>query len=348
MRIRLASLLTVSILSVTACSETPPPPAPPPALPAAPEPPPAPLLDAPKAMGSLTMIPASNIKALLEQPLDASPAAAELVRRDAASGIAGRCAPIGAKAGKARAGAAQRDELEAETLKIGMIPTAVPRDLANRMIEKTRLWQASSQEFDFYKALSDGNAAGLRPDLAAVSCIRFSLFRPDLYADMIFSVTHNPKKPEILTLAPVRIFYRDFASLADQPGATRAAVKVTLDMKSYSLERTAGRVASAMANQEMLVELFAESGAGQPVYQLYGPAKAATATIALPPWDFSAKSADPRHNLSLLNINVTEIADFDWLESHAPILWPGWEPEATEVAKLKKGAAYYRRTHLND
>jgi len=350
MRSRLAALLTVSILSISACSETAPPSAPPPPPAAAPEPPPAPapLLDAPKAMGSLTMISSSDIKALLGQPLDASPAAAELVRRDAASTIAGRCAPIGAKAGKGHETAVKIDEVEAETLKIGMIPTAVPRDLANQMIEKTRLWQVSSPEFDFYKTLSDGNQAGLKPDRAAVSCIRLSLFRSGLYADMIFSVTHNPKKPEILTVMPVRVFYRDFPSLADQPGAAQAAVKVTLDMKSYSRERTSGRVASAMANQEMLVELFADPGAGQPVYQLYDPINGPSATIALPPWDFSAKSVDPQHNLSMLNINLTEIADFGWLAGHAPILWPGWEAEATDVTKLRRSAAYYRRTHLND
>lgn len=226
-----------------------------------------------------------------------------------------------------------------------MIPTAIPRALANQLTGKTRFWQVSSQEFDFYKALSDGKASGLKPDLAAVSCIRFSLFRPDLYADMIFSVTHNPKKPEILTLMPVRLFYRDFPSLADQPDAAQAAVKVTLDMKSYSLERTSGRVANALANNEMLVELFADPGAGQPVYQLYDPVNGPSSTIALPPWDFSEKVIDPQHNLSMLNINVTEIADFDWLQDHAHILWPGWEPEATDAAKLKKGAAYYRRTH---
>lgn len=340
------ALLAVAVVSLSGCSEAPPP-APPAAAPEAPPPapPPVPLIPAPKATGRLTMISSSDIKTVLQQPLDA-----ELVRRDQANDIAARCAPSGLKARKAHDVAPKLDELEADPLKIGMIPTEIPPALANQLTEKTRLWQLASEQFDFYKTLSDESAEGLKLETPAIACIRYSLFREDggLYSDMIFSVTHNPKKPEILTIMPVRVFYRDFPALADQPGAAQAAVKVTLEMHSYSIERNSGRASASMQKQEMLVELFGDPGAGQPIYQLYDPVHGPTATIPLPPWDFSATSINPRHNLSTLHIDVTEIADFDWLQSQYHRLWPGWEYAATDVSKLKLGADYYRRTHLNE
>lgn len=345
------ALLAVAVVSVSGCSEAPPPSAPPaaaPEAPPAPPPAPVPLVAAPKANGRLTMIASGGVKAALGQPLDASAAASELVRRDEASNIAARCAPSGLKARKAHEETGKFDLLEADPLKIGMIPTEIPPALANQLTEKTRLWQLASEQFDFYKTLSDGSAEGLKLETPAIACIRYSLFRQDggLYSDMLFSVTHNPKKPEILTIMPVRVFYRDFSALADQPGATQAAVKVMLEMHTYSIERTSGRAAAAMPNQEMLVELFGNPGAGQPLYQLYDPVNGPTATIPLPPWDFSQNSINPRHNLSTFHITVTEIADFDWLQSQYVRLWPGWEYAATDVSKLKLGAQYYSRTHM--
>jgi hypothetical protein len=55
---------------------------------------------------------------------------------------------------------------------------------------------------------------------------------------------------------------------------------------------------------------------------------------------------NPRHNLSLLELTVTEIADFDWLQSQLNILWPAWEYEATDVSKFKLSAEFFRRGHL--
>lgn len=345
------ALLGLVAACLIGCSEVTPPPAPPPAAPetspAAPVP--VPVVDAPKAYGSLTMISSREIKALLEQPLDGSAAASELVRRDGINDIAGRCAPKGVKAGEAQSISPKKDEIDADSLKIGMVPTAVPPALAAQLTQKTRLWQLNSQGFDFYKTLSAGSPEGLKEEMPAVACIRYSLFRAaDLYSDMIFSVTHNPKKPQILTILPVRVYYRDFAALADQPNVTQAAIKVILEMHSFTLDRTSGRVAAPLQNQEMLIELWSNPGAGQPIYQLYDPVNGPAATIPLPPWDFSTASVNPRHNFSLLGITVTEIADFDWLRSQTHILWPGYEYASTDVSKLTLGALYYRRTHGTD
>ena len=335
------------------CSEVKPPPPPPADIAPAPAesaPPPA-LVPAPKAQGQLILIPSSDSAALLGQPAGEDAAAIELVRHDAANGIAARCAPPGGvSVGKANPVASRLEEVEAEPLKIGMIPTMMSPDLINQLTENTRIWQLESKGLDFYQILSGRRPDGLKEDKPAVACLRYSLFRPGtgLYSDMLFSVTYNPKTPEVLTIMPVRLYYRDFAALADRPGASWAAVRVTLDMRTYALDRNAGRVASPMQNQEMAVELISSPGAGRAVYQLYDPVEGPTITLPLPPWNYSATSINPRHNLSMLGIKVTEIADFDWLRSQRHNLWRGWEDAATDVSKLTLAAQFYRRTHKAD
>jgi hypothetical protein len=227
--------------------------------------------------------------------------------------------------------APRMEEIAAEPLKIGMIPTAIPRALANDLTDKTRVWKLASPDFDFYRILSGGRPGGLRPDRPSAACIRYAM---EGVAEMEFSLTYDPKRPEILTIAPARIRYRGFAA--------RAAVRVTLSLKTYSLERTAGRQSASLQNEEMAVEILP---AGGPVEIRYDPAGTANAKIPLPPWDYSPASETPRHNLSVLSIAVTEIADFDWLQSQARILWPGWEYEATDAAKLKSSADFFSRSH---
>ena len=308
--------------------------------------------EAPKATGKLSLVAASDIKALLDDP-----AASELARRDSANGVASRCMPPtgGAKVRKARGDTAPKgpkmEEIEAAPLKVGLIPAMIQPSLAAQLTEKTRVWKLESQGLDFYKILSDGRPEGLKPDLPAAACIRYSMFRQggsELDADMIFSVAYSPKTPEIISLMPVRLYYRDFAALADGPDVAQAAVKVTLGLRSFSLERTSGRLATSVQNEETVVELVGNPGSGRPVYQLYDPVSGPTITIPLPPWDFSPASVNPRHNLSILGITVTEIADFGWLQSHVHALWPSWEYEATDVSKIKVAAQFYSHAHIAD
>lgn len=238
-------------------------------------------------------------------------------------------------------------ETEALPLKVGAIPAAIPATLNNQLIEKTRVWKVESSSFDFYRILSGGQPGGLRLDRPAIGCIRYSMTEQDgsPHADMIFSVTYNPKTPEVVTLKPVRIQYRDFAALSANSGAAEAALEVGLSLKTYSLERTSGRVGTSLQNQEMAVELFRNRGPGQPIDQFYDPVNGPSAMVPLPPWDYSSKSDNPRHNLSILAITVTEIADFDWLQAQIHRLWPSWEYEATDVAKIKDAAEFYSHTH---
>ena len=310
---RKALLVLTTACVAASCSETPPPapPAPAPAV-EAPEPPPVPIaVEAPRAAGNLTF-------------------------------IAGRCdKPHGFDAGKF-------EEIKAEPLKIGAIPERLQVGALADLKRKTRVWQLESQGLDFYKILSDGNPNGLKFDVPAAACIRYSLYRPgsaELYSEMLFSVSYNPKKPEILTIMPARIYFRDFQALADQPGATQAAVKVTLGLRTFSLERTSGRAAASMQNQEMAVELIDNPGPGKAIDRLYDPVSGPTATIPLPPWDYSPASVNPRHNLSIFGITVTEIADFGWLERNINTLWPSWEYEATDISKIKIAARFYAETH---
>ena len=291
------TLLAAAALCIAGCTETPPP-APPPAPSAVEEapvpPPPAPPVEAPRAAGILTFIAGGDIKAALD-------GSGELARHDMANDIACRC---GAKSGKGVGDPGKAEEIKAEPLKIGALPERLQTGAFADLKRKTRVWQLESQGLDFYKILSNGNPNGLSFDAPASACIRYSLYRPgspEIYSDMLFSVSYNPKKPEILTVMPVRIYFRDFAALSDQPGATQAAVKVTLGLRTFSLERTSGRVAAAMQNQEMAVELIAGQP-GKPIYQLYDPVSGPTATIPLPPWDFSPASVNPRHNLSIFGI----------------------------------------------
>ena len=319
--------LLVVLAALAACTQAPPPAPQPPAEAPAPQPEPAPIpREAPRAAGALTFIAGSQIAAALD-------GSGDLARRDAASGIARRC---GATNRKSAASEAKFEEIKAEPLKIGAIPERLTVGALAELAQQTQIWQLESQNFDFYKILSDGNPNGLKFDAPAAACIRYSLYRPgspELYSDMIFSVSHNPKTPEILTVMPVRIYFRQ----------APAAIKVTLGLRTFSLERTSGRAAAAMQNQEMAVELFGNPG--QPVYQLYDPASVPSANIPLPPWDFTPASVNPRHNLAVFGISVTEIADFGWLESHTHDLWPSWEYEATDIAKLRAGARIYARSH---
>ena len=224
-------------------------------------------------------------------------------------------------------GQAKSEEIEAEALKIGMIPTAVPRPLANQLIDKTHVWHTESQGFDFYKSLS------LHPGKPAQGCIRYAMSdTAGPYAEITLAVTYDPKMPEVLNIAPTRITYRDLST-------RHAAIKVTLGLRTFSLERNSGRQSNSLQNQELLVDIF-NSG---PIDQRYDPAGGIATTIALPPWDYTESLSAPKHNLSFLAITVTEIADFDWLQSQILTLWPGYEYEATDVAKLKLGAAYYGR-----
>ena len=337
------ALLTAAALCIAGCSQTPPPPPPAPAAEApAPQPEePAPK-EAPRAAGSVSFIAGSDIKAALE-------GSGELARHDLANGIPARCGAVSAKSHAGETG--KVEEIKAEPLKIGALPERLRRGAFAELVQETRVWQVESQGVDFYKILSDGNPNGLKFDTPAAACLRYSLYRPGspkLSSDMLFSVSFNPKKPEILTIMPVRIYFRDFAALADQPGATQAALKVTLGLRTFSLERNSGRATASMQNQEMAIELISNPGAGQPVYRLYDPATVPTATIALPPWDFSPASVNPRHNLSMFTITVTEIADFGWLEHNINTLWPSWEYEATDVSKLKIGAHHFDAAHKQD
>lgn len=278
-----------------------------------PAPPPEPLKPAPKAWASLGFLPGSD------------------------AGCVATPAPISTK----------MVEITAEPLKIGMIPTAVPRPLANQLIEKTRIWHLESQGFDFYKALSGGRPEGLRADRPATACIRYSLSEDgaSLVSDVILSVSYNPKTPEVISVAPSRIYYRDYPTLSAHSGSSQAAVKVMLNLRTFSLERTSGRQSTSIQNQEMAVEIFGDPKTDGAFQQLYDPASDASSTVALPPWDYSSTYENPRHNLSILGITVTEIADFDWLQSKILTLWPGYEYEATDVGKLKQSAEFYSHTH---
>lgn len=310
-------LLATTLLFLVGCSEVSKNPLPPPVPEEKPaeQPAPPPLKVAPKAWASVNFLPGSESGC----------------RTDAAP------APISAK----------MVEIAAEPLKIGMIPTAVPRPLANQLIEKTRIWHLESQGFDFYKALSGGRPEGLRLDRPATACIRYSLSEDgaSLVSDVILSVTYNPKTPEVISVAPSRIYYRDYATLSAHSGSSQAAVKVALNLRTFSLERTSGRQSTSIQNQEMAVEIFSDPQIGGAFQQLYDPASDASSTVALPPWDYSSTYENPRHNLSILGITVTEIADFDWLQSKILTLWPGYEYEATDVGKLKQSAEFYSHTH---
>lgn len=318
MTIRQSVLVTVSLLSLIGCSEVFPKPSPPPVAEAKPAeepppPPPAPLIAAPKAQASLTFLTGSDP----------------------------RCT------GKAAASEVKMEEIEAQPLKIGMIPTNMSRTLVNQMTEKTRVWKIVSPGFDFYKILSDGRPSGLHPDRPSTACIRYAMSEDGarLYAEMIFSVTYNPKTPEVIAITPARIHYRDFSSLSARSGSSQAAVKVALDLKTYSLERNSGRQSAGLQNEEMSVEIFTNPGTGDAIDQFYDPATVPGPKIPLPPWDYSSAYENPRHNLSILGLTVTEIADFDWLRAQSGTLWSNWEYEATDVAKLKHSAELYRGAH---
>ena len=311
------SVLALGLLCLAGCggvAETRPPEAAAPPPPAEqPAPPAEPLEPAPKGWASVSFLPGGD------------------------AGCAAAPAPIPSK----------MLEITAEPLKIGMIPTAIPHALANQLTEKTRIWHLESQGFDFYEALSGGRSNGLRTDRPAQACIRYSLSddSASLASDVILSVTYDPKTPEVIRVAPARIHYRDFATLSAHGGSSRAAVKVALTLRTFSLERTAGRQSTSIQNQEMAVEIFADPRTGGALRQLYDPADTAS-TVALPPWDYSSAYENPRHNLSFLGVTVTEIADFDWLQSKILTLWPSYEYEATDVSKLLLAAEFYRRGHL--
>lgn len=320
MRIRQPVLVTASLLCLIGCSEvsktTPPPPATEakPAEPAAPPPLQIPLTPAPKALASLSFLSAGDPR------------------------CAGHTAPADVK----------MERIEAEPLKIGLIPVTMSRMLVNQLTEKTRVWKVESPGFDFYKILSGGRPGGLRSDRPSNACIRYATSDDgaSLSAEMIFSVTYNPKVPEVIGIAPARIHYRDFPTLSAHSGSSQAAVKAALSLKTYSLERTSGRQSASLQNEEMSVEIFTNPGTGGAIDQLYDPATAPGSKIPLPPWDYSSAYENPRHNLSLLELTVTEIADFDWLQSQLYVLWPAWEYEATDIGKLKHSAEYFSRYHV--
>jgi len=296
------SYLTLLLVGLAACSETPPPPPLPPGKPTAEAPPPAEApvarMAAPKALAGLAFF-AGSVDACEHASL--KPA-----------------------------------ETEARPLKVGLIPTTISPALANDLTAKTRVWKVESSPFDFYRILSGNRPDGLRPNRPALGCIRYSMTEEDgaSNADMTFSVTYDPKTPEVLSVMPVRLHYR-------HGGAGQAAMEVALSLKTYALERNSGRVATSLQNQEMAVEIFQDPGADI----AYDPVNGPSIVVPLPAWDYSAKSDNPRHNLSVLALTVTEIADFDWLQSQTYRLWPSWEYEATDVAKIRFSSEYYSHTH---
>jgi hypothetical protein len=319
MTIRQPVLVTVSLLCLIGCSEvskpisTPPPPAPE-ATPAEAAPPPPPLIPAPKALASLSFL----------------------------SGGDPRCA------GNAAPSEVKMQQIEAEPLKVGLIPVTMPRALVNQMTEKTRVWKIASPGFDFYKILANGRPGGLRPDRPSTACIRYAMSEDgaSLAAEMIVSVSYNLQVPEVISIAPARIRYRDFPTLSAHSGSRQAAVKAALSLKTYSLERASGRQSASLQNEEMSVEIVTDPGTGGAIELLYDPATVPGSKIPLPPWDYSAASENPRHNLSILELTVTEIGDFDWLQSQVYTLWPAWEYEATDVGKLTHSAEFFRPAHL--
>ena len=321
MTIRQSVLATLSLLSLIGCSEVSPKPIPqpPPEAKSAEEPPPPPqppipLLAAPRTLASLSFLAGSDP----------------------------RCA------GQVVSPETKMEEIEAQPLKIGLIPVTMSRRLVNQMTEKTRVWKLTSPGFDFYRILSAGQPGGLHPDRPATACIRSAMSEDgvSLLSEMVFSVTYDPKTPEIIALFPTRIHYRDFPTLSAQSGSRQAAVKAALSLKTYSLERTSGRQSTNLQTEEMSVEIFDNPQTGGAIDQLYDPATVPGAKIPLPAWDYSSAYENPRHNLSLLELTITEIADFDWLQSQLNILWPAWEYEATDVSKLKLSADFFRRGHI--
>ena len=322
------------------------------------------LTTAPKAYANLRFLSSSGAQFSLSRPLGkdstagtaSDPAASGLVDHDRANNIAGRCAAQPNQTHKKDRGAqailpsSKMDEVEAKALKVGLIPNAISPTMANQLTDKTRVWKIETSGFDFYRILSDAHPDGLRPDTPFVGCIRYSMFteKSELYSDMIFSVTYDPKIPEVIKLAPVRLYYRDFGTLSAGSGTTEAALKVELSLRGFSIERTYGRQATTFQNEEMATEIIRNKGDGRSVYQIYDPVSGPSATLPLPPWDYSSTSVNPRHNLSILGITVTEIADFDWLQARWQTLWPSWEYEATDVSKIKIASQFYAQSHMND
>jgi len=326
----LCSLIALACC-LAACAEELQAPAAPAKIPEQPPPPkPIALTDAAKAWIRVAMIAPSAAR-------DEFGADANLSERDRANGVLERCASGALKPHAEAATVFKPWTVVADIIPTGVQPNRITNEFVNQMRAVTRVWNGRATGFDFYRILSDDRRLGLSFDRTASSCLRFSRVdgeTRELVSDLLFQFTFDPDKPQIIRLMPLRVYFRRFDDLARR-GADEAAIKVLVDLQTMSLERTGGRMSRPINDQEVLVGLFRRSDAGEgPIYRLYDATTVPPEITTLPPWDYSAKSENPRHNYSVARVAVTEYSDIAWLRAHLEEVWPRWEYAATDVSRI--------------
>jgi hypothetical protein len=231
---------------------------------------------------------------------------------------------------------------------VGWAVGEINTSLQNELNKYTHQWNTSTAT-NVYPVLGDNTNFSVDKDSKA--CFRYSRYvnmvpnQPHstftLDSDFVGLVQFDHAQPEVMTIRPVRLYYRNFKMIdVETANNTKSAlISLTADaihLTSNSGERTSnvinGTVVSSSVKQTGIIPIqykdqdgnnvtapFDNSTSG-PIYQTFDPEKTQGLVVPLPPWDTASQGA-PRTGLLLLSLTVKETGNVPWLLENAAKLF---------------------------
>jgi hypothetical protein len=166
-------------------------------------------------------------------------------------------------------------------------PTDAPTDFYAHFANFTndKAVSAEKQTFNVFNPMKE-----------AKSCIHYTRYEntPRLASDFLATVTYDPAQPYIITIRPLRIFYKDFSSLVAESDSEHVAVKIAFSADVTYLERQQGIIAKGAIDGTILEAEFDRNKLHNPNDSIYVLYKDTTPglTAPLPPWTLEWKAEE--------------------------------------------------------
>ncbi len=213
----------------------------------------------------------------------------------------------------------------------------VDTTLQNEVKKYTTTLSVQSNPFDFYKTLLQGKGVprtvqenGVPKPLKAISCFRAQRREPKnpanpksdpvVVMDFVGEVSLDSDHQEILTVQPVRLYYKQISSKNDND--SRVAVSMKLGTDVTWLGRTQGNLSKSVMDGILVSEAIDTKGvsADKPFYKVYDKTKSKSITVPLPPWNFEQSSISPQHNSMTVTLVESQVSNMPWLLKNAAAL----------------------------
>ncbi|HEY1504257.1 MAG TPA: hypothetical protein VGF92_08150 [Stellaceae bacterium] len=204
---------------------------------------------------------------------------------------------------------------ETATWSVGTADSDLQNDVRSYSVART----VESGPFDFYDVLSNGKGFHGQPAAACFRLTQRGLAAPDdaasastLYMDLIGQISYDPRRPQIITIKPVRLFYmRDLTASSDG----RVAIDVKLAANMVWLSETGAMSTDDAINKSVVAAtLNVKNLSGTSYfYNVYDLDKIPAVEAPLPSFDFSSSPHPNRHDRMRLTATVTEVGNVPWL-----------------------------------